>query len=264
VRRDAQTFFVVDVSRSMDARAAKGPTRLARAIRVAERLRQALPDVPGGIATLTDRLLPNLFPSGDASGFARVAERSLAIDQPPPAQVRKRSTDFGALTQLVLGNYFGPHARRRLVVLLTDGESVPFDLGHTARSLREARIGLIVVRFWRPDERVYAGPRAVETAYRPDAAATARAGRLGSAVSGLPPFAEGELAAAAAAARTLLGHGPTGPAPGAVEERPLAPYLAAAAWLPLALLLLGRSVRVPRAWRRSRTRVPAVGARSAT
>jgi type II secretory pathway pseudopilin PulG len=264
LRRDAQTFFVVDVSRSMEAaRGAHGRTRFARAITVAERLRAQLPDVPAGIVTLTDRLLPNLFPTGDADGFARVAERSLAIDQPPPAHVRKRSTDFGALTQLVEGNYFGAHARRRLVVLLTDGESAAFDVGATARSLREARIGLIVVRFWHANERIYAGSRAVETGYRPDPAATARADELGPAVSGSAPFSEGDLGGAGAAARKLLGHGLTGPGPSALEDRPLSAYLAAAAGLPLAFLLFGGSVRIrlPATGRRRRPRIPAAGAR---
>jgi hypothetical protein len=271
LRRDAQAFFVVDVSRSMEAaRGPHAPTRLARAVRVAERLRTALPDVPAGIATLTDRLLPNLFPTGDADGFARVAERSLAIDQPPPTQVRKRSTDFGALTQLVFGNYFGAETfgaptRHRLVVLLTDGESGAFDVASTARVLRKARIDLIVVRFWHADERIYAGSRAVETGYRPDPTATAWADEFGPAVSGLAPFAEGDLVGARAAARKLLGHGPTGPAPTAVEDRPLSSYFAAAAGLPLALLLLGRSFRLrwPTTWRRSRARTPAIGAGAA-
>jgi type II secretory pathway pseudopilin PulG len=252
MRRDAQMFFVVDVSRSMEAaRGAHAPTRLARTVGVAERLRTALPDVPAGIATLTDRPLPNLFPTGDPESFALVAERSLAIDQPPPAQVHKRSTDFSALTQVVVGGYFGARTRRRLLVLLTDGESAAFDVGSTARSLREARIDLIVVRFWHADERIYAGPRAVETGYRPDPTATVWADKLGSAVSGVAPFAEGDLAGAGAAARKLLGHGPTGPAARAVQDRPLASYLAAAAGLPLALLLLGRSfrLRLPTTWR---------------
>jgi type II secretory pathway pseudopilin PulG len=263
LRRDAQTFFVVDVSRSMEAsRGAHAPTRLARAVGVAERLRAELPDVPAGIATLTDRLLPNLFPTGDAGGFARVAEHALAIDQPPPAQVRKRSTDFGALTQLVLGSYFGAQTRRRLVVLLTDGESAGFDVGSTTRSLRRARIDLIVVRFWHADERIYAGARPYETGYRPDPAATAWADELGPAVSGLAPFAEGDLAGAGEAARKLLGRGPAGPTPSAVQDRPLSSYFAAAAGLPLAFLLLGWSfhIRRPTAWRRTRTRRPAVGA----
>jgi hypothetical protein len=208
-----------------------------------ERLRAQLPDVPAGIATVTDRVLPNLFPSGDAADFRQVAERSLAVDYPPPGRVRTRSTDFGVLDELVTGNYFGAQARRRLVVLLSDGESGDFDPNLIAQSLRDAHIDLIVVQFWHPDEWVYAGTGAVEAGYHPDAAAAASADRLGRAVSGLPAFGEGDIAGAAAAARRLLGHGPTVRATPRAHVRPLASYAVAAAALPLALLLLGRGLR---------------------
>jgi hypothetical protein len=243
-RRDAQAFFVVDVSRSMlAAQGPHRPTRLARAVVFAERLRADLADVPAGIATLTDRVLPNLFPSSDAADFNQVAERSLAVDHPPPARVRKRSTDFGVLPDLASGNYFGAQARRRLVVLLTDGESAAFDVGWTAQSLRDAHLDLIIVRFWHGDERIYAGRDAIQLGYRPDAAATAWADRLGLAVSRQRSFAEGETAAAAGAARRLLGHGPTGPTATRADLRPLSSYLVAAASFPLAFLLLGRGFR---------------------
>jgi hypothetical protein len=240
-RRDAQVFFLVDVSRSMlAAQGAHRPTRLARAIVFAERLRAQLAEVPAGIATLTDRPLPNLFPSSDTADFAQVAERSLAIDQPPPAQVRRRSTDFGALADLATGNYFGPGTRHRLVVLLTDGESGYFDVGWTAQMLHDARVDLIVVRFWHRDERIYGRGGAIETGYRPDAAAAVWADRLGRAASGEPSLGEADVAGAATAARRLLGHGPTGPAAASAQLRPLSSHLVAAAAFPLALLLLGR------------------------
>jgi hypothetical protein len=244
LRRDAQVFFLVDVSRSMlAARGAHRPTRLARAVTFAERVRVALPDVPAGIATLTDRVLPNLFPSGDAADFYQVAERSLAIDQPPPEHVSKRSTDFSVLTDLASRNYFGARARHRLVVLLTDGESNEIDLTWTAKSLRDAHVDLIVVRFWHPDERVYAGRGTIETGYHPDAVAAASGDRLGRAVSGLGSFSDDNVAGVAAAARRLLGRGPTGPAATQAHVRPLSSYFVAAASLPLALLLLGPSFR---------------------
>jgi hypothetical protein len=242
VRRDAQAFFVVDVSRSM--RAAQGahrPTRFVRAVDVAERLRAALADVPAGIATLTDRVLPNLFPSSDGADFDQVAEHALAIDQPPPAHVNRRSTDFSALNDLVAGNYFGARMRHRLVVLLTDGESSDFDAHSITHSLREAHIDLIVLRFWHREERIYAGNGAIDAGYRPDAVAAAWGDRLGRGVSGLQSFAEDDVAGAAAAARRLLGHGPTAPTTSA-RVRPLSSYVVAAASVPLALLLLGQSV----------------------
>jgi hypothetical protein len=245
-RRDAQAFFVVDTSRSMlAARGAQQPTRFTRAISVAERLRARLGDVPSGIATMTDRVLPNLFPSSDAADFDRVAERSLAVNRPPPANVHARSTSFGILNELVIGNYFDAAARHRLVVLLTDGESDDVDVGWIANSLRGAQIDLIVIRFWHQDERIYTGRDAIETGYRPDAAAAAWGDRVARAVSGMPSFGEADVAGAARAARRLLGPGPTEATTMSAHVRPLSSFVVAAASFPLALLLLGRRFRRP-------------------
>src|SRR5262249_54862857 len=63
IRTDAQIFFVVDSTRSMLAREPGGVTRFDRARQVAERMQAAIPDVPAGVASLTDRPLPHLFPT---------------------------------------------------------------------------------------------------------------------------------------------------------------------------------------------------------
>ena len=47
------------------------------------RLRSELPEVPSGLATLTDRALPSLFPVGDQATFDSAA-RALVLEQPPP------------------------------------------------------------------------------------------------------------------------------------------------------------------------------------
>jgi len=61
-RSDAQAFFVLDTSLSMSARSGPGaPTRLARAERDVEALLPQLADIPVGLATMTDRVLPNLM-----------------------------------------------------------------------------------------------------------------------------------------------------------------------------------------------------------
>ncbi len=83
VRTDAEAYFVIDVSRSMDAsKGPRQPSRFARAVKDAIALRAAIPTMPAGIATLTDRVLPSLFPNPDSSvfddtmthaGFARTA-----------------------------------------------------------------------------------------------------------------------------------------------------------------------------------------------
>src|SRR5262249_57887205 len=72
VRTDAQAFFVLDVSRSMlAARDPRSRTRLARAKRLAAEIRDAIPEVPAGIATLTDRVLPDLLPVSDPQAFSQ-------------------------------------------------------------------------------------------------------------------------------------------------------------------------------------------------
>ena len=45
-------------------RTAARPTRLERALAMARRMRLDLTDVPSGVATITDRVLPNIFPTG--------------------------------------------------------------------------------------------------------------------------------------------------------------------------------------------------------
>ena len=87
-RADAQAFFLFDTSLSMRASAGPGkPTRLTRAKRIAFRLRAQLRDVPIGIASMTDRALPNLMPTTDDALFTRTLLQSVAVDHPPPSQV---------------------------------------------------------------------------------------------------------------------------------------------------------------------------------
>ena len=77
--------------------AAPGPrsrTRLDRATAAAERLRAAIPEVPSGIATLTDRVLPDLLPVGDAGAFDATLRRAVAIEEPPPRALSLRATTF--------------------------------------------------------------------------------------------------------------------------------------------------------------------------
>ena len=54
------------------------------------RLRAAIPQVPAGVATLTDRVLPDLLPVPDVAGFDAVVERGVAIESPPPVTQRRR------------------------------------------------------------------------------------------------------------------------------------------------------------------------------
>jgi hypothetical protein len=240
VRPDAEAWFVVDTSRSMLASPAPSEqSRFERARRAAIRLRAKLGEVPSGVASLTDRVLPNLFPSPSQGAFAATTLRALAIDQPPPVeQSAIRSTSLAGLSQLPRERFFSPASTRRLVVVLTDAESRPFEVAAAARAFPRSRYRVIVVRFWASLERVFRSDGTAE-AYVPSWTSTIQAGRLAEATGGAM-FEENQLDAAAANARTFLGDGPRRKL--GTEQRPvsLAPWLLAFGIVPLGLLLWRR------------------------
>ena len=240
VRKDAQVLFVLDTSRSMSAAASlSATTRLARARSVAARLRAGVPDVESGIATLTDRVLPDLLPVADRASFDATLERSVGIEEPPPRAVSVRATTFTALGEIPESGFFAASAKRRAIVVLTDGESRPFDPGALGHAL--ARTGVVVVGFWKAGESVFGPSGNPEAAYRPDPAAPATLDALAAATGGRA-FGEGDLGGAAARLRTLLGSGPTGSVVGRTRrETPLAPFVALAALVPLALFVRRRA-----------------------
>src|SRR5258705_6126948 len=85
VRADAQAFYVFDTSESMRASAGPGrPIRLTRALAAASRMHFALREVPSGIATMTDRVLPNIFPTGSEQVFTAALADTVGIERPPP------------------------------------------------------------------------------------------------------------------------------------------------------------------------------------
>src|SRR5438874_4496076 len=178
-RTDAQVVFVLDVSRSMGAAAsAHGPDRFDRARAIAIRLRRSLSTVPAGVASMTDRVLPHLFPSPDERVFASVLHRSIGLGRPTSASpVAERSTDLQSLQALQTG-YF-TQVPRRLAIVLTDGESDPFEARSLAELLRYARIKLLLVRVWGAHEAIPHDNR-----YRPDRASTARLATLAPFLAG--------------------------------------------------------------------------------
>ena len=228
VREDVQALFVLDTSRSMAASSSPtGPTRLDRAVAAAVRLRAAIPQVDSGVSTLTDRVLPDLLPVADIQGFDGVVQRAVRIESPPPRASSVSATSFGALADIATGNAFAPTASRRIVILLTDGESNPVEMGDlVARLGPEKGYRFVAVRFWRSDESVYDGESKAEGAYRPDPSSETTLRDLAAALGGRS-FDEGQASAAAAYLRGLAGSGPTIRAAGVERSRvPLAPYVA--------------------------------------
>ena len=243
VRPDAEVFVVVDTSRSMLARSGpRTPIRYERAIDAAFRVRTALEEFRVGIASFTDRVLPHLFPSGDEDVFRATLLRSIGIDRPPPrGAFSTTATRLEALETVVSQRYFAPEVRRRLLVVLTDGESVPVTGARIAASFRRPPgVQSVFVHFWNEDESVYVGG-IPEPQYRPDPGARSILDSAAVTVGG-SVFDESQLGAAIAEARELLGSAPT-VAEGKQRNRlALAPYLAGATFVPLVLLL----------WRRDR------------
>ena len=243
VRTDAEAFVVLDVSRSMLAQDNLGsPMRIERAKVAAEEIRRALPEVKVGIASLTDRVLPHLFPSDDEKVFSATIERSLAIERPPPrSSFLTGATSLNALASIRGLRYFAPNSSARVVIVLTDGESEPVANARLAGLFRrDPAIGLVFVQFWGEDEQVYSRG-APEPQYVADPAARATLDRLAASTDGAV-YSEGQIGAAGRRARELLGRGPTVVHGERAGKLVLAPYLALAALFPFAFLL----------WRRDR------------
>lgn len=249
VRADAEVLLVLDISRSMLARRSLGePTRLERAKAAASRLRASLPEVPVGIASVTNRVLPHLFPSPDQDVFEATLERVVDIEHPPPGssfltavQTRlQNATSLASLASVAGRHFYSPTARRRLLVVLTDGESPGTAAPKVGRSLQRARIEPVFVHFWGAKEQVFSDGEP-EVRYEPDPAARSILEGL-AAASGGSVYGEGALGGVERRARQVLGAGPTVARGYRPDRIALAPYLALAAFVPLTLLL----------WRRDR------------
>jgi Mg-chelatase subunit ChlD len=237
VREDAAVFVVLDVSKSMQASTSPNTSsRLERARTAAVRLRTELPDVPVGLASFTDRVVPLLFPTIDAGAFDSTVRAAIRLQTPPPLEVEPTATSFDALGALGTQGFFTDTQRHRVVVVFTDGESNPFDPASVAADLHGT--ALVVVRYWSARERVYDGGTA-EPDYRPDPASAALVTELTNATGGRS-FDANQLGAAIAAARRGLGNSAGVSTPGELRRIPLAPWVAFAAVLPLALLLRRR------------------------
>jgi hypothetical protein len=190
-----------------------------------------------------------LFPSPNEAVFRATLERAIDIERPPPGSSfiavdqpsLRNATNLASLAAVASQRFYSRTARHRLLVVLTDGESSRVSASALGRRLRGAAIETVFIHFWAPDERVFSNGRP-EPEYRSNPAARSILDRLAVATQG-SVFDEDDLGAAGRRAREVVGDGPV-----RVEtderRRPLAlsPYLAAAAFVPLALLL----------WRRDR------------
>jgi hypothetical protein len=243
-RDDAEAWVVLDTSRSMLARQTPtGPTRLERAKSEAIRIRDALGGVRVGIASMTDRTLPHLFPSSDEEVFRRVVRSSLGIQRPPAAAgvLATRATTLDALVTVAERSFYSPRSRHRLLIVLSDFESAPFGDREIGHAFRSRQIRPIYVRIWHAGEKVYGHGSVPEAAYEPDPRSVVFAARLAAATAGRT-FTDDRMPAVVAAARADLGTGPAVPHGQERGRYSLAPYAALAAVLPLGFLLWRRNL----------------------
>ena len=239
-RTDAEVIAVVDVTRSMLARPTRtGTMRLDRARAAAKELRAGVAEVPVGVSSLTDRLLPHLFPTLSTTAFTSTIDRAIAIERPPPERRSNRATALAALGDLGRQNFFGERARTRVAVIFTDGESLPFNLGELRALLVGGKVATVFVHVWHPDDRVY-GRRGDLESYRPDPISSAVLQRLAREVGG-QVFTEQQVGQALQTVQQRLGTGPVAEGGRELRAVSLAPYAVLAAVFPLGFVLLRRN-----------------------
>lgn len=241
-RDGAEVLVVFDVTRSMLARRAPSePTRLDRARAVAKRLRASLPDTRVGVASLTDRVLPHLFPTLGSNSFVAVVDRAIDVERPPPDRRANKATAFSALGDIGRTAFFQRATAQRVVVVVSDGETLPVDLEVLRDRLTEGRISAVFVQVWRGDEAVFDENGERDPAYRPDRTGGRALRRVAGALEA-PVLNEGDAGGLAAAVRERVGTGALVPQGRQVVSRQLAPHALVAAFVPLALLLYRRNI----------------------
>jgi len=242
-RTDAQVFVVLDTSRSMYASARPGaPTRFERARSIAVALRNRLPEVPMGIASMTDGVLPHLFPTTDRRVFRATSEDSIDIERPPPSASQTVATTLEGLEDVPTRNYFASSAKKRVLVVLSDGESRPIEHPDTLEEAfrKKPHVETILVRLWDEDERIYL-TGVPEVAYEPDPASGETLEQIASLIDARI-LAEDEAGSLGGIVADIVGDGPTIGRQHEGTRRALMPWITLLAFLPLGFILLRRNL----------------------
>ena len=240
-RDDAELIAVLDVSRSMLATPAAGaPTRFDRARSLARRVRASVPDVPAGVASISDRALPHLFPTPSSGSFAVVLDRALAVGRPLPRIGGGLATTMEPLVAVASRGYFTDGVARRVAVVFTDGELLPIDTQRFREGLAEAPpVDVVFVRLGTPNERVFRANGRAE-GYRADPQLGAQLDVVADAI-GAPVVTESEPARVEQLVREATGTGIVH----TVRERrstvALAPLVLVGSLVPLAVLVRRRN-----------------------
>jgi hypothetical protein len=239
-RPAAEVVVAIDTSRSMLAAAEpQSATRLARAKQAAIELREELPGIAVGAASVTDRALPHLFATTDAQAFRATVERAIGINRPPPSARLGTATTLAALESFATLNFFTPEIRSRFVVLLSDFESVPFSAARVATALREGGVELSFVRIGSETERIFGD--AADAGWVPEPRAAEYADLISEATGG-PVFGEDEIADVADHVLTGVESSLRVRTEEEHDTLELAPWLALAAVVPVAYVVRRRNL----------------------
>ena len=240
-RSDAQVYVMFDVSRSMLARSSAGaPDRLQRAKQLALKLRRGIPDVPFGITSLTDRVLPHLFPTLDPNVFESVLRDAIGIERPPPSGTGDLATDYNTLGDTGTNNYYGADVGKRVLVVFSDGESKYFDDVTLKKDWEKGNVHVLFVHVWNADEKIYLARNNVDPGYRPDPESNQAAKRIATAGGG--EVLGEDPGRIVSQTKAFLGSGPHTEIREQRTRISLGPYVALMALLPLGFVLLRRNV----------------------
>jgi hypothetical protein len=202
-------YIVFDTSLSMSARTGPhGPTRLARAKREAEALIPQLGNIPVGIATLTDRVLPSLLPTTGVPLVLRTVNQSVRIDEPPPSlRYHGRASTLESLAELEGDRIFPPGVEHPMLVVFTDGEEKAPPPFTGLSYAQQFAIPPFFVHVWAPTERHYVDGR-IDPNYLPDPTSGSVLAHV-AALSHGRVFREGDVGGVLAAIRAKAGSKPS-------------------------------------------------------
>jgi hypothetical protein len=199
-----------------------------------------VPDVRFGVSSITDRILPHLFPTLSTNAFTATVDRAIGIERPPPDRRSRRATALGALEDLGPANFFEGESRHRLAVVLTDGETLPIEFGRLAERLDEGGVSPLFVQIWSEREAIFEEDGTRNADYQPDLRAPRDLRRIAGAVEGLV-LSEAEVPELVAAVNAQAGSGELVGQSRELQSRQLTPYLIALSAIPLFFLLWRRN-----------------------
>ena len=177
--------------------------------------------------------------------FAGVVAESVQIWEPRPQgsfSPGTRVTDLESIAELGGNGYFAPEAKKRLIVVFTDGESIQAYPERIAEGLRRGRrVKTIFVHVWGGNERIHLADGRIDPSYRADPAGAQLLTELAAETEGRV-FGEDDLPKLVRRARDDVGTGPSRHQGVERSRTALAPWLVLVAAIPLGGVLRRRNL----------------------